>query len=156
MSQPEARAPMTNGEPVQPVDVERLVPYPDRDSAPWWAAVARHELAHQRCDDCAAWRWPPRAMCSECGSFAWSWQPVTGRGTVISCIRTHHAFLPGFAAPYHTVFVSIDEQADIVMPGTWHHDIAPTVGMRVQVHYDDVAVRDGAPVTLVGWQPAED
>ena len=75
---------------------------------------------------------------------------------MISCIRTHHAFLPGFEAPYFTVFVSIDEQADIVMPGTWHHADPPQVGLRVQVFFDDIDVREGAPVTLVGWQPADD
>jgi uncharacterized protein len=135
--------------------VERVVPYPDRDSLPWWAAVARHEPVHQRCTECETWRWPPRAMCSACGSFAWSWQPMSGTGTVVSCIRTHHAFLPGFEAPYHTVFVSIDEQADIVMPGSWHAATAPTVGMRVRVFFDDIAVREGDPVALIGWQPAD-
>lgn len=134
---------------------ERVVPYPDRDSKPWWESVARHELVHQRCDDCRAWRWPPRAMCGECGSFSWSWQRVAGTGTVVSCIRTHHAFLPGFEAPYHTVFVSIDEQPDIVMPGSWHAVSAPAVGMRVQVFFDDIAVRESDPVSLVGWRPTD-
>lgn len=135
---------------------DRLIPYPDRDSAPWWAALARHELIHQRCDDCDAWRWPPRAMCGECGSFSWSWKPWAGRGTVISVIRTHHAFLPGFEAPYYTVFVSIDEQADIVMPGTWHATTAPAVGDRVEGFFDDVSqsAPEATPVTLLGWQPS--
>ena len=96
-------------------------------------------------------------MCNACGSFAWSWQPASGLGTIVSCIRTHHAFLPGFEAPYHTVFVRSDEQDDIVMPGTWHSDTPPRVGMRVCVHYDDIDVAPGdESVTLVGWQPAAD
>jgi uncharacterized OB-fold protein len=135
---------------------QRLVPYPDRDSAPWWAALARHEMVHQRCDDCGTWRWPPRAMCSECGSFTWSWQRVSGLGTIVSCIRTHHAFLPGFTAPYDTVFVSVDEQADIVMPGTWHGAVRPVVGQRVRVHYDDIPTDDGDHVALAGWEPTTD
>jgi uncharacterized OB-fold protein len=115
-------------------------------------------MVHQRCDDCGTWRWPPRAMCSECGSFTWSWQRVGDHGTVVSHIRTHHAFLPGFTAPYDTVFVSLDEQVDIVMPGTWHGPARPEVGMRVQVHYDDIVPPgDGTdPVTLVGWEPSTD
>ncbi len=132
---------------------DRLVPFPDRDSAPWWAAVARHEFVQQRCESCGTWRWPPRAMCSACTSFAWSWQPAAGTGTVRAAIRTHHAFLPGFRAPYDTVFVSLDEQADIVMPGTWHAAPRPEVGMRVQVHFDDIAVGGADPVALVGWVP---
>jgi uncharacterized OB-fold protein len=131
-----------------------VVPYPDRDSAPWWDALARHELIQQRCDSCGRWRWPPRAMCGDCGSFDWSWQPFAGHGTVHSWITTHHAFLPGFAAPYHTVFVQLDEQDDIVMPGTWFGDDLPRTGMAVQAHFDDIDQDDGR-VTLLGWRPAD-
>jgi uncharacterized OB-fold protein len=131
----------------------RVVPYPDRDSAPWWDALARHEVVQQRCDACARWRWPPRAMCGECGSFEWSWQQVSGTGTVHSWITTQHAFLPGFAAPYHTVFVQLAEQDDIVMPGTWFGDAPPHTGMAVRAHFDDID-QDGGRVTLLGWQEA--
>ncbi|HEV8296483.1 MAG TPA: zinc ribbon domain-containing protein [Acidimicrobiales bacterium] len=147
-------------------DQPRLVPYADRDSAPWWAAVARHELVQQRCDACATWRWPPRAMCGECASFDWSWQPIVDTGTVVSWIRTHHAFLPGFHAPYETVFVRLHlaegcDQDDIVMPGTWFGTIPPKTGMIVQAHFDDIPVDSGGVdgddhVSLVGWKPAGD
>jgi uncharacterized OB-fold protein len=140
-------------------DNARLVPFPDRDSAPWWAALARHELTQQRCGNCGRWRWPPRAMCGECGSFDWSWEPITDRGTVVSWITTHHAFLPGFQAPYHTVFVRLEltegsDQDDVVMPGTWFGDEPPAVGMTVQAHFDDIPVAGDEPVTLLGWEPA--
>ena len=126
---------------------DRLLPAADRDSAEWWAALARHELVQQRCDDCGRWRWPPRAMCGECGSFAWSWQLVAGTGTVHTWITTHHAFLPGFTAPYHTVFVGLDVQDDIVLPGTWFGERAPVTGSAVRAHFDDAA----DDVTLLGW-----
>lgn len=70
-------------------------------------------------------------MCGECGSFRWSWQPVSGRGTVVSHIRTHHSFLPGLEAPYMTVFVALAEQDDIVMPGFWRGQGEPSVGQEV-------------------------
>ena len=132
----------------------RLLPYPDRDSAPWWEALARHEHVHQRCDSCGRWRWPPRAMCGECGSFEWSWQPVAGSGEVVSWITTHHAFLPGFEAPYHTVFVRLDEQDDIVMPGSWFGDEPPSTGMQVRVRFDDIVGEGDERMTLLGWRPA--
>lgn len=135
---------------------ERLTPYADRDSAPWWDALARHEFVQQRCDACGRWRWPPRAICGDCGSFDWSWHPVSGRGTVVSWITTHHAFLPGFDAPYHTVFVQIDESDDIVMPGTWFGDVAPRIGMAVHAHFDDIEQPDDQRTTLIGWTTQED
>jgi uncharacterized protein len=123
-------------------EATRVVPFADRDSAPWWAAVARHEFVQQRCDSCGTWRWPPRVLCGHCGSQQWSWQPVLHSGRVVSWITTHHAFLPGF-------------QDDIVMPGSWFGDEAPFTGMAVVVHFDDIDVPEGDPVALVGWKPLE-
>jgi uncharacterized protein len=135
---------------------DRVVPVPDRDSKPWWAAVARHELVQQQCRACGRWRWPPRALCGECGSLEWSWEPIVDTGTVVSWITTHHAFLPGFVAPYHTVFVRLHladgcEQDDVVMPGTWFGSVAPATGMVVRAHFDDIT-DDSA---LIGWEPAQ-
>lgn len=106
-------------------------------------------------------------MCGGCGSFDWSWQPIAGTGVIVSWITTHHGFLPGFAAPYHTVFVRIDEAADIVMPGSWFGDVVPHTGMRVRARFDDIAPDDSAQedvegtdiegtVTLLGWTARED
>ena len=131
---------------------DRPVPFPDRDSLPWWEAIARHEFIQQRCTDCGAFRWPPRAMCSECESFTSSWEPVAATGTIVSFICTHHSFLASMPAPYYTVFVSLDAQADIVMPGSWHAELAPLMEMRVKVVYDDIRQGD-TTVALVGWQP---
>jgi uncharacterized protein len=138
----------------------RVVPFADRDSGPWWAAVARHELVQQRCSVCGTWRWPPRVLCGNCGSLDWSWEPILQSGTVVSWITTHHAFLPGFEAPYHTVFVRLDlaegsTQDDIVMPGSWFGTGPPFTGMAVVVHFDDIDLPEGDPVALVGWKPLE-
>ena len=142
-------------------EATRVVPFADRDSGPWWAAVARHEFIQQRCSACGTWRWPPRVLCGHCGSLEWSWQPVLRSGKVVSWITTHHAFLPGFEAPYHTVFVRLDlaeesTQDDIVMPGSWFGTRTPYTGMPVVVHFDDIDVPEGDPVALVGWEPLEE
>jgi uncharacterized protein len=142
------------------MSTDRLLPYADRDSAPWWKALSQHELVQQRCDNCGRWRWPPRAMCGECASFEWSWQPIVDTGTIVSHIRTHHAFLPGFEAPYNTVFVRLHlaegaDQDDIVMPGTWFGDVEPVTGMAVKAHFDDITPAEGDRVTLLGWEPLD-
>ena len=135
----------------------RLVPYPDRDSQPWWEALTRHELLLQRCDDCDAWRWPPRVLCGRCGGLRVSWQPWAGTGTIVSVIRTHQQFLPEVPAPFWTVFVALSEQGDIIMPGSWFGTVDPTIHMAVRVHLDDIAGDDTATAipaaTLVGWRP---
>ena len=135
---------------------EYVVPVADRDSKEWWAAVARHELVHQRCSGCRTWRWPPRAMCHRCYSFEWSWQPVSGKGRVVSFIRTHHPFLAYMKAPYYTVFVAIDEQPDIIMPGLWLSEREPACDLAVQVAFDDIPRAEAEePVSLVGWKATD-
>jgi uncharacterized OB-fold protein len=99
-------------------------------------------------------------MCGECGSFAWSWRQVVPTGEVVSWITTHHAFLPGFEAPYHTVFVRLhlaegSTQDDVVMPGTWFGRTRPATGMMVQAHFDDIAGPGDDRVALVGWEPLD-
>lgn len=117
----------------------------DHDSAPWWEALARHELLLQRCDECTAWRWPARALCNRCGSLDWSWAAASGRGTVASWIVNHHAFGDGLPAPYVVLLVALVEQDDILVPGGYDgppdgSDLA--IGLPLLVGFDDT---DGSP-----------
>jgi hypothetical protein len=85
---------------------------------------------------------------------------VLPTGDVVSWITTHHAFLPGFDAPYHTVFVRLHladgaTQDDVIMPGSWFGPDPPLTGMPVQAHFDDISAPGTEPVALVGWKPLE-
>lgn len=77
---------------------------------------ARGELAFQRCDDCGAWRHPPRVRCAACGSLRWSWHTSTGRGRVFTWTVVHQAIHPAFAAdvPYAVIVVEMDEGVRLV------------------------------------------
>jgi uncharacterized OB-fold protein len=130
----------------------RPVPQPDRDSQPWWDALARHELRFQRCTSCRAWRWPPRAICNRCGSFGTAWEPVSGRGTVAGWIVNHHAFSSDFASPYAVILVRLDEQDDCKLVGSFRGAIeALHAGLPVRAVFDDVA--EGT--TLLAWEQAD-
>ena len=54
-------------------------------------ALRTGELRLQRCADCGTWRHPPRHRCASCGSLAWTWEPVAGRGRMFSWTITHQA-----------------------------------------------------------------
>jgi uncharacterized OB-fold protein len=132
-------------------------PAVDRDSRPWWEALARHEFVLQRCEACATWRWPARAICNACGSFNWSWQAPSGQATVAGWIVTMHAFLPGFEAPYVVLSARLAEQPDIVLPGGYD---GPTdgaglrIGAELTVGFHDVQA-EGDPYTLLRWRRTE-
>ena len=109
----------------------RPVPHADRDSAPWWEALARHELLLQRCAQCRAWRFPPRALCNRCGSFDSAWEPASGLGTIASWVVNHHAFSNDFVPPYPVVMVRLDDQDDVLLIGSFTGAIADlSTGLR--------------------------
>lgn len=130
-------------------------PFIDRDSAPWWDALAAHELTLGRCGDCAWWRWPPRALCPRCGSLEWELVAASGRGVVASWIVNRHGFGGAFPLPSTVVLVRLAEQDDLLFPGAWAgaadgSDVR--MGMPVVAGFEDVRADGG--FTILTWEVA--
>lgn len=132
---------------------ERPRPQIDRDSAPWWEAVRRHELLVQECGGCGTVRFPPRSICGRCRSRRSAWVPVRGTGRVASWIVNHQVFMRAFAdeVPYAVLHVRLDDADDLFMYGdlTGADPADVTPGMAVQAVFTDV----GDDLTLVRWRP---
>lgn len=81
------------------------------DTAPYWEACRRHELRTQRCLDCGTYRFPPRAICYNCGSFKAEWARTSGRGKIYSWVVPHHPVHPATKelVPYAVVLVELEE-----------------------------------------------
>ena len=77
----------------------RPVPVSDAQSAPYWAAAARHELVAAHCRVCKMFAIPPDVVCPHCGAVdsPLSFEPLTGRGIVRSWTVVEDAIVPGFA-----------------------------------------------------------
>ena len=130
----------------------RPLPHADRDSSPWWEALARHELVIQRCARCRAWRFPPRAICNRCGSFHYAWETASGNGHVAAWVMNHHAFSDDFTTPYVVLTVRLAEQDDVFVIGSYRGASSDvSTGLAVRAVFDDVA--DG--VTLLSWESAQ-
>ena len=128
-----------------------IVPMPDRDSEHYFAALAEGRLELQRCEDCGHWTWPPRPICSNCHGDNLVWQPVAGTGAVYTWVVTHHAYFPSLQpiVPYTTVFVRLDEQDDIMIPGRLLSDVEPHQGLRVRAVPEQLTDDIGH----LNWQP---
>jgi uncharacterized OB-fold protein len=127
----------------------------DRDSRPWWDALARGDLVLQRCDRCRAWRWPPRAACNRCGSFDAQWEGVTGRGTVASWIVNRHTFGGAVPSPSVVLLVRLEEQDDLLLPGASAGDPEGAdlaLGVPVLLELEPGAPGDTDAVTLLRWK----
>ncbi len=87
------------------------VPSEEAVSAPFWDATRTRRLVFQRCDDCAAPVWYPRAVCPTCLSGNLTWTESTGRGIVYSVSVHYRAPAPELAdsVPYAVALVDLDD-----------------------------------------------
>jgi uncharacterized OB-fold protein len=124
-------------------------PVPDRDTQPFWDAVAERQLLVQRCESCGDWIWQPRPICPRCHEPEPAWTEVSGAGTVASWTVLHPPVLPVWqdAVPFVLVLVELDEAPTVRMVG----QLVDAEGRRVQT---DRAVDFGAPVSLT-WRTDE-
>ncbi len=100
----------------------------------------RGDLRFQRCSACQAWRHVPRPMCAACGSFEWTWQRSSGRGTVFSWTVAVRPMHPAFQndAPYAPVVIEMAEGVRLVSEMV---DCSPDeleIGMPVELVFDHV------------------
>lgn len=130
----------------------RTLPTPDRESAPYWRALAEGRFVMQQCRSCARWTWPARTICSGCHRFELEWVEPSGRGEVESWVVTHQPYGADLAAmvPYTVALVRVDEQDDILIPGRYVGDGEIHQGMVVQA-LPEPATGD---VGLLTWDDA--
>jgi len=124
------------------------IPQPTVESAPFWEAVAKGELRIQRCARDGDFFFPPASRCPRDWSTEWTWEKLSGRGTIRSFVVFQRSYHPAFreALPYAVAIVELEEGARLV---TRLIDIAVTdvrVGMPVAVAFTEVA--DGTTLPL--------
>jgi len=126
--------------PYLPADLPRIAP--GRDEAPWWEALARHELVVQRCARCGTWRHPPAPLCAACHATAARFERVSGRGRVFTYTIVHHAVHPLLAdrVPYNVVVVELPDAGGVHLISNLIDVPAAElrVGLEVQVGFEDL------------------
>lgn len=126
-------------------ELARPVPVPEAESAGFWEAAARHELAIARCSQCGVYSHPPDTVCAACGSIDPDFQftVVSGGGRIRSWTVVRRALLPGFAneIPFLLVDVELDEQEGLRMTGRLLDgmDAPVSLDVRVQAAFEDIA-----------------
>ena len=91
--------------------IEKPLPRPTEDSAPFWEAAHKGELRMQRCGDCGHIRFPPALLCARCLSERAEWVLLSGRGTVFSWIVVPQSQHPAFNTdvPYNVAIIELEE-----------------------------------------------
>ncbi|MFC4564694.1 Zn-ribbon domain-containing OB-fold protein [Nocardiopsis mangrovi] len=91
---------------------DRLLPVPTPLTAPYWSACRQGVLAIQRCAACRRFVHFPESVCPFCRGTVLGFEPVSGRGHVVTYTVVHRPFAPGFAdqVPYAAAWVELAEQ----------------------------------------------
>jgi uncharacterized OB-fold protein len=135
----------------------RVTPIPDDRSAPYWNATSEHVLTVAQCAACGALTHPPGTVCPHCGSTepAFTFTPVSGRGTVRSWTVVRQSFLPGFAVPFILVDVELAEQAELRLIGRLLDapEEALHLGTAVRVGFEDIAPGVAVPAFVLEGRP---
>jgi uncharacterized OB-fold protein len=121
----------------------------------FWEATAVGDLSVQRCEECGARRWPPRAACARCGSESASWVTVAGFGSVYSWIVVHRTTMESMRSrvPYTVLIIELDDEPHLRFVGGLVPEDAEAnlrIGLRVKA---DLRV-DGDGRTRPYWKVA--
>ncbi len=160
MSETDATVAATETETIEdngsaaPVDVPPQ-PAVDPDTAGFWAATARGELALCRCQVCRTWLQPPMERCRVCGGPT-AYEQVTGDGTIYSFIVVNRPSTSGYAeqVPYAVALVELDEQPGLRLSarlvGVDPHGPEVAIGTRVRAEIVGVP---GGPFHVPVFRP---
>lgn len=110
-------------------------PVVNRDNAGFWDGVAERKLLIQRCDTCAALRFPWLPGCGGCGSPEWTAVEASGAGTVFSYVVMHHPPFPAFDPPYAVVLIELAEGVRMISNVTGVAPERVRIGMPVELEF---------------------
>jgi uncharacterized OB-fold protein len=146
-----------------------IVPDNDTEWMEFYANARKHKLTMRKCKACGLLRYPPTHACPWCMDLGWTWQDVSGRGTIYSYEVVMQAIQPGFkdATPYVVVLVELDEQkaqpnpdeslrviANLVKPDlTMEAEQNVAIGKRVRVVFQDLADHMALPQFTLSDEP---
>lgn len=110
----------------------------DPDTAPFFAAAARHELAIRFCGRCDRPLHLPKAFCPDCHVDEGEWRPVRGLGRVHTWTTVEHQVHPGHPTPYTVVVVELDDHPAVRLLGELPGRAELTVGQPMEVWFEQV------------------
>lgn len=91
--------------------MDKPIPRPTAETAPFWEGCRRGELLYQRCRACGHAQFYPRSLCAACSATDLEWLPSSKRGTIHSFTVVQRAPTEAFKAdvPYVLALVDLEE-----------------------------------------------
>lgn len=116
---------------------------------PFWTAAKERRFVMQRCDGCGTFNFHPKPWCIECGSRALRWTDARPHGSVYSYTVSYTVAMnyQGWEAdlPIVLCLVDTDDGARMYAQLTGCNPADVHIGMRVEVHFEDISEQAGIP-----------
>lgn len=114
---------------------------------PFWDGCAAGELRLQVCGPCGHVRYPISETCPRCLSPDYTWQPTSGRGTILTWVVFQRGYHPAWApaVPYNVVVVQLAEGPRMFGNVLPLNRVDLAVGLPVRVAFDPIGDGLGVP-----------
>lgn len=112
-------------------------PIPDRESAPFWAALAAGRVVVQECNECGRRRFPRLPTCPYCGADGGVDVEIPGRGCVYSFVRVNRALSPAMEGEVPYCIATVDLDGGGRMQGRLEPASAARIGLEVIPAFHD-------------------
>ena len=126
---------------------ERILPVIDDVNRPFWDGCRTGVLTVQHCIACDRLRYPISPVCPHCLGREWTWQPLSGAGTVYTFVVFRHAYNDGWRdrLPYAVAIVELEEGVMMIgdIAGAEPDDVS--VGMLVRVDFEQATPEISVP-----------
>lgn len=127
----------------------RLVPVPDDETAGFFEAARRHELAIRVCSRCGATLHLPRSWCARCRAGDTEWRVVSGDARLYSWTTVMQSPHPAFECPYTVLLAELSEHPEVRLVGYLPGEPELEPGMALEIRFDDI----GDGMTLPQFVP---
>jgi uncharacterized protein len=117
---------------------------------PFWEYVQREQLRLQRCAGCGQFWYPPGPACPRCLSADWSWEALSGRGSLLSWATFHRQYFESMPPPY-TVVAAETEEGPILITDVEARPEELRIGMSLRLVYRPAETTDGETMLLYHW-----
>jgi len=120
-----------------------------QDNAFFFEGAKQHRLLIQRCAGCGRLRHPPGPRCPQCGSYEWTAQEASGRGSVYSFVVNHYPQVPAFDYPLAVGLIELEEGTRLVADVVGIDPADVRIGQPVEVEWLDL----DPDLTLPAFKP---
>lgn len=135
----------------------RALPELTELTAAHWTSGESGRLSVQRCVHCLRWSFPPASHCRHCWREDFTYEPVTGKGALLSWTEVFEPVASAPPPPYLVAVVELEEGVRLLLGLTDAARDALRVGAPTRLVFEPIGEGVWLPLAeLEEWEQPED